>query len=1111
MLTCSNLKKFLYLAYRKAKADIFFSSRRVLALQRFEADLDENLEVLHEALVNGNLDFFREPDFVGKATVVPKNIKVDDDGLPELIFDSSQREWEALTSDKSSNTLITATFRVMENCSIGMHVLSALWVMVIGHTLQKNMHVEPYANRIRETKEGKVNKRAIGSFEQYWAGYQEWQGQSVAALESLINEGKEAISFCADFKSYFHSIPCGVLGPKYLGELVDQNDSLNDLDKTLNKALDVALQSWSRQNGEDKTDIGIPVGLSCSNVIGNLVLQDFDKQVVEEIKPRYYGRYVDDVIIILESSEPFKRKEEAWKWFSSRIDCLNLEKQLPHTTNIAPPDDENFGSNSQHLHQGKYVVTPFALDKSLKLEFNFDKTTILSSVGKSGKQLISTFRRQLQTNKSEWRVLAQVPLNSSQVATDILEALDKEGDPASRPGKTGKLTARRSAFALKLRGFGDLSKNCNLISWKHHRKELYEVFADHVAAPHEIFSYYQYVPRVIELALNSGEPEEARFLIKRVISAIRSVDEHCAKELSPIAFGEANVTSGSFACRAWFCAFVTDMIQRILGAPQTVLSESSKRKLLKELKKAIKEDSQGLTDLYALNPDLKDVFKTALSIADEDDETSSPERSSQLEQLFLDLFAIDLSNVPFSRAIAPRYLTTGLIKNFGLTRDFINQLRDHLSNKSSNYDEAVSYLYTDVKDKKVMNKLAKKLVTESVLSDPGTVSAESQHWLKGIVSLPAIVFPTRAIAVTEVILWSEYLESSVCPPSGAEGTSDFSITKLSELERCILGVRGFSIQNSMKEAGATNFGGSGGSIQVPFDRRSVEKDPVRVAISSIKVATQHLPTARKGSPYRGFDWYRDLAYFIDSVGSLSPAEAKPDYLLLPEVSVPAPWFIVFAQHLASAYGIGLIAGIEYFQGEDTSSLRNQIWASLPTNILGYPIAAIYRQDKQRPAHFERRNLQDHLDQRLVPQKEWPTPPVIEHGDFLFSLLICSELTNIDYRASLRGKVDALFVSEYNKDINSFGALVESAALDIHAYIVQSNDRTFGDSRVRAPMKKSHQRDVARIRGGLNDHFVVAELDVRSLRSFQSYGYKEEPFKPLPDGFQLNEEKRHRLP
>jgi hypothetical protein len=122
--------------------------------------------------------------------------------------------------------------------------------------------------------------------------------------------------------------------------------------------------------------------------------------------------------------------------------------------------------------------------------------------------------------------------------------------------------------------------------------------------------------------------------------------------------------------------------------------------------------------------------------------------------------------------------------------------------------------------------------------------------------------------------------------------------------------------------------------------------------------------------------------------------------------------------------------------------------------------------------------------------------------------VCSELTNISYRASLRGKVDAIFVPEWNQDTDTFHSLVESAALDVHAYIIQCNDRQYGDSRIRAPYKDSWKRDVLRVKGGITDYCVIGEIDVLALRRFQSsFRSPKEPFKPVPDGFEISYDRK----
>ncbi|EKK5415765.1 hypothetical protein PN789_001125 [Enterobacter hormaechei] len=116
-------------------------------------------------------------------------------------------------------------------------------------------------------------------------------------------------------------------------------------------------------------------------------------------------------------------------------------------------------------------------------------------------------------------------------------------------------------------------------------------------------------------------------------------------------------------------------------------------------------------------------------------------------------------------------------------------------------------------------------------------------------------------------------------------------------------------------------------------------------------------------------------------------------------------------------------------------------------------------------------------------------------------MISSELTNIRYRADLRGKVDTLFGPELNPDTNTFNALVASAALDIHTYIIQCNNRLYGDIRIRAPYKERYQRNLLRVEGGNHDYCIAGEIDITALRQFQSnHRSPNKSFKPVPDGF-----------
>jgi hypothetical protein len=122
-------------------------------------------------------------------------------------------------------------------------------------------------------------------------------------------------------------------------------------------------------------------------------------------------------------------------------------------------------------------------------------------------------------------------------------------------------------------------------------------------------------------------------------------------------------------------------------------------------------------------------------------------------------------------------------------------------------------------------------------------------------------------------------------------------------------------------------------------------------------------------------------------------------------------------------------------------------------------------------------------------------------------LICSDLTNISHRHELRGQIDTLFVLEWNKDIKTFSSLVEATSTDLHAFLVQVNNRLYGDSRVRAPAAADYLRDVVQVKGGESDFYVLGTVDYHALRGEQRGSIADPKFKPLPIGFKMSDRRR----
>lgn len=320
-----------------------------------------------------------------------------------------------------------------------------------------------------------------------------------------------------------------------------------------------------------------------------------------------------------------------------------------------------------------------------------------------------------------------------------------------------------------------------------------------------------------------------------------------------------------------------------------------------------------------------------------------------------------------------------------------------------------------------------------------------------------------------------------------------------------------------------NRGGGNDNIEVPynfFGQCATEKRSrkIRIALVSWKVESDSWSAMVCGEtdPYE-CDRFKRLMHIVNKI-LVMDGDVRPHYLIFPELAIPPVLFMRIAKKL-SYKGVSIIAGIDYLHcgnGHDGELLvENQVWCSLCCSI-GRGCPVLYRYTKSEPAQAEASELW-HVSKTKyrLNRNDVPVPFVISHGDSVnkisLSVLICSDLLDIERRSALRGRIDLLVVPAWNQDVKTYSALVDAAAYDIHTYVALCNSRTYGDTRLRSPAKAEYARDIVRLRGGRDDFFVVGEIDVEMLRRFQSgHDSCNNMFKPVPIGFAMSKDRR-RLP
>lgn len=980
----------LGLAYRKAKVDLYYSSHAsLLSIADYESQLADNLHKLQTRLESGDEDWVTEERFIGGWTLAPKsidltNIENIDNGF---IHSSPAQAWlhtcESLTSESGDNRP-KAEFRLMAQASMDFHVLSTLWMLKVGYQYDKHLSGAAYGNRLRRGHDGDINPLSLGSFKPYLKPFRDWRDNGIKAMRTALAAGKKIVALTADVSSFYHELNPGFMLTDEFNQLFDLN--LTEEEEKLHRLYIAALQAWANNTPLKK---GLPVGLPASAVVANMALIELDRVIEQQVAPIYYGRYVDDLLLVMENGADFKSTASLWKWLFDRSD-----------------GKLDWVGDEQKSIQFK----PAYLNDS-EVRFSNSKNKVFLMAGEQGVRLVESIANQIYQRASEWRALPNLPADPNRIGTDLVAATQSDGEAADNLRKTDALTMRRAGFAIKLRDFEAYERDLPPEVWESHRHAFFHAFIQHVMVLPTFFELALYVPRVVSLATACEDFKHLHQIIKELDKVCATVDQFCSLTIK--SYPTDSDPAPKVIMNCWKKQLFSSVKESIIAAFPTRLSKAGKM--------AWQEHMEGYSP-----PTIEAFLDWPLS--------TSVFMAEQLR-----LFSFDLAHIPF-RFIA-------------LPREMIAQRGIPAKKSALTFEVQADLLPRSVTD--------------------GCTKLAQWARMKGLPH--GLLFATRPFNLTE-------LSVLVKEP--------FVRSNQDAMHAVVLALRGFSLNENMPHWDKHN------TLQIPYGE---PRSQYGVAVSSWKTEKKSWVASvmRKSDP--------DLMRYIRLNRLVNEVISQPrgaHYFVLPELSLPAHWFMRLASKLRGR-GISLIAGIEYFHVR-RKRVRHQVWAALPHDGLGFPSLMIYRQDKQRPARHEELDLQRMAGLELKPEKTWKTPPVLQHGDFRFALLLCSELTNIRYRAALCGEVDALFVPEWNQDTNSFNALVESAALDIHAYIIQCNDREYGDSRIRAPFKDPWKRDMLRVKGGIYDYSVTGRINVEALRQFQSsHRSPDQPFKPVPDGFVIN--------
>jgi len=289
METINEIRFNVDLAFRKLKSYVYhenFSLDLRLKIAEFETNnLDQNLENLSQRLFllkQGRADI---TDYLNSIScqIFPKKFK-----NPEI----NERESFFSNRNKKESYIIDNVKKITPfiDCSIELHIISILWIMDVGKNLDSKINKCCYANRLVKNEDDEYYNNQIQLFSRYYINYNSWRDDAVKQAKKLHRSKMDVALLNLDIENYYNSVDFNVLKiPNY------KNNWLNILLSKIHKAYKIILEKKGIISGKKNV---LPIGLISSNILSNYYLDELDSAIIKRIRPSFYGRYVDDILIV---------------------------------------------------------------------------------------------------------------------------------------------------------------------------------------------------------------------------------------------------------------------------------------------------------------------------------------------------------------------------------------------------------------------------------------------------------------------------------------------------------------------------------------------------------------------------------------------------------------------------------------------------------------------------------------------------------------------------------------------------------------------------------------------------------------------------------------------
>ncbi|MDD1701807.1 MAG: RNA-directed DNA polymerase [Methanoregula sp.] len=377
-------KNLVQIAYKKYKQNVYYEQLDLFQRKKLaDYECDPNFEtkiarlsqivklIRENTLYENEIEsFLKDIDF----HLIPKEIKMAGEEKNEHNKENEQDKSRYLTNKKSSDEYYLDSVNFFIDAPIELHLLCVIWVMKVGVLIDNDLSDSCYWFRLND-KVKRPDDKSIHLFKLYHEQYALWRNSALENAKHILNDDKRDVAIISlDIRHCFYCINANFSEIVALIEkkvtspdrqfLINLTSILEKIHQRYQDKISPYLKYSHDYLTAQENLCVIPIGLVSSGLLCNWHLKQFDKKIQTELNPSYYGRYVDDILIVISNPkmEESNQVNEFMNRYFLKTKILKISDSEPDTYYVEGINNLQIQSKKLLLHYYSFEHSHAMLD-----------------------------------------------------------------------------------------------------------------------------------------------------------------------------------------------------------------------------------------------------------------------------------------------------------------------------------------------------------------------------------------------------------------------------------------------------------------------------------------------------------------------------------------------------------------------------------------------------------------------------------------------------------------------------------------------------------------------------------------------------------------------------